>query len=836
MLLVVQSVTYGETTVSMSPSSVAPPAVGGQLTFSINITGGMDVASYEVTVTFDSTALSYVSIASGGYLVNPVAGGLEPTSSNVKFGEATLAGGTDGFVIGANGGGTLATVTFRVVAVKDSTVGLSAILANSRYNAIGVTVRGARVSTTATETGGTSTDTPPMRLLRISGGNQQGLPGETLAHPFVVEVRNQDGEPAEGIGVTFYILTGGGSLSAETVTTDSNGRAESTLTLGSEPGINRVQISFSGINPLAVLIGGDSPRVVFSAEATTVVLTGDGSLSTETVTTDSNGQVESTPDPDRESSTSTVEVSTEATRPPPMPTTLVVSGDNQAGLTGEALTNPFVVEVRNQYGDPMAGVTATFAVIAGGGTLSVTTTMTDANGHAESTLTLGNAPGTNTVTVSVEGITASVTFNAIARGFEFDISVLSGISLIHIPLKVRTVDGVARAIESVGDLYDALGGADTVNFLITYDPTTQEWLGYFGVSDTGTSANRELTEDMGILAGMIAPVSIRLGGDALGVNGSSTITLSQGLNLVGLPLKDSRIMRVSDLFALEGIADNAAVIIVSDNGEFKAVGRVDDPGDIEITGGQSFILTAQGTATVSISGDGWDNTASGTMAAPPILTQGVQMTGITPVLALNGSIVDSVRGINSVGLRVSIKNLSTGSAVTTMVGNTSSTSSQVGYRLTVVDIVDGRAAAIGDTLEISVISPDASIGVEPLRYTVTVEDVRRSRIELPALFLQEIPRETELLRNYPNPFNPETWIPYRLAQDAFVTLTIYNGSGQVVRTLDIGHQAASIYESRSKAAYWDGRNDLGESVASGLYFYTLTAGDYSATRKMLILK
>ena len=90
--------------------------------------------------------------------------------------------------------------------------------------------------------------------------------------------------------------------------------------------------------------------------------------------------------------------------------------------------------------------------------------------------------------------------------------------------------------------------------------------------------------------------------------------------------------------------------------------------------------------------------------------------------------------------------------------------------------------------------------------------------------------------NYPNPFNPETWIPYRLAEDAFVTLTIYNDSGQVVRTLDIGHQVASIYESRSKAAYWDGRNDLGESVASGVYFYTLTAGDFSATRKMVILK
>ncbi len=99
-----------------------------------------------------------------------------------------------------------------------------------------------------------------------------------------------------------------------------------------------------------------------------------------------------------------------------------------------------------------------------------------------------------------------------------------------------------------------------------------------------------------------------------------------------------------------------------------------------------------------------------------------------------------------------------------------------------------------------------------------------------------VPKETELLHNYPNPFNPETWIPYRLAEDAFVTLTIYNQRGSVVRRLNVGHQTASVYESRSKAIYWDGRNAVGDRVASGIYFYTLTAGDYSATRKMVILK
>ena len=99
-----------------------------------------------------------------------------------------------------------------------------------------------------------------------------------------------------------------------------------------------------------------------------------------------------------------------------------------------------------------------------------------------------------------------------------------------------------------------------------------------------------------------------------------------------------------------------------------------------------------------------------------------------------------------------------------------------------------------------------------------------------------IPEKTVLLANYPNPFNPETWIPYQLAESAEVTLTIYDMNGHLVRRLAVGHQAAGMYRSRSRAVYWDGRNQLGEPVASGLYFYILTADEFSATRRMLILK
>ena len=109
------------------------------------------------------------------------------------------------------------------------------------------------------------------------------------------------------------------------------------------------------------------------------------------------------------------------------------------------------------------------------------------------------------------------------------------------------------------------------------------------------------------------------------------------------------------------------------------------------------------------------------------------------------------------------------------------------------------------------------------------------------LFLEQLlatltPKETALLPNYPNPFNPETWIPYQLAEFADVKISIYTADGKLVRTLDLGRKPVGIYHHRSSAAYWDGKNGIREPVASGVYFYTLTADEFTATRKMLIRK
>ena len=164
--------------------------------------------------------------------------------------------------------------------------------------------------------------------------------------------------------------------------------------------------------------------------------------------------------------------------------------------------------------------------------------------------------------------------------------------------------------------------------------------------------------------------------------------------------------------------------------------------------------------------------------------------------------------------------------------------------LAILDVLDSRSAAAP-----SIHQKKQSFPVESLRRWIdqakqlntTDANFQKGIAVLEQLLArlieaETIPTATAVLPNYPNPFNPETWIPYQLAKPADVTVRIYDINGRVVRYLDVGHQRAGLYHSRSRAMHWDGRNTQGESVASGVYFYTLTAGDFTATRKLLIAK
>ena len=869
MCLLVASTAAAQVEIAAVPSA-DNPAIGDTIEVFINIAGASNVIGYGFKLKFEPTALEFIDAEYTDYLP----AGAWASDPIVENGSVTLVSTVTAAL--AEGDGTLALVRFRVLTDTETTVGFeTAYLVGSTGRTAITLTTGATINSTASgedmtvgedvvnildpdlraavETAFGKAPSTPITVSEIAALAQFSAPNANITYLTglegatnlsfldltgnsisdispLTELNNLEHLELRDNSISDILPLAG--LTNLTQLNLSNNSISDILPLAGLTNLTQLNLggnSISNISSVAGLtnlinlyLGGNSISDISPLVANTGLGTGDGidvrgnllnysSIYTHIPVLQSRG----------------VEVLFDSRTPT---TPQIISGDAQSDTVGVALAQPFVVEVRDENGAAFEGVPVVFTVTAGGGTVQPEITTTGANGLAQSTLTLGSDPGGYTVTGSVEGITETVTFNAVAELREFDLSVPVGLSLIHIPLKVRAIDGVAGTIESVGDLYDALGGASTVNFLITYDSQAQEWRSYFGASDTGTAADRTLTDDMGIIAGMKSPTSVRLKGDALGTNGKSTITLTLGLNVVGLPLSDSRITRVSDLFALDGIGGNVPVIILTDGGEFKAVGRADDSGDIEITGGQAFILTAQRMVSVTISGDAWANDSEAA-AAPPLLLKGIEVGDTTPVLGLRGAIVDEGMGKNVPNFRVTIKNLSTGRTVATV-----NTPDEAGYRSTVVDIETGRAATVGDILEISARSSNPFIGVEPLRYTVTAEDVKRSLIQLPELVAYEIPSETQLLRNYPNPFNPETWIPYRLAEDAFVTLTIYDQTGQVVRTLDVGHQIAAVYESRSKAVYWDGRNNVGEAVASGVYFHHLSAGDFSATRKMVILK
>ena len=104
------------------------------------------------------------------------------------------------------------------------------------------------------------------------------------------------------------------------------------------------------------------------------------------------------------------------------------------------------------------------------------------------------------------------------------------------------------------------------------------------------------------------------------------------------------------------------------------------------------------------------------------------------------------------------------------------------------------------------------------------------------LFYERLLAQTQLLANYLNPFNPETWIPFQLAEDSTATARVYDVTGKQIRIIELGHVAAGNYVEINRAIYWDGKTEDGEQVSSGTYFYQIEARDYTETRKMVILK
>ena len=295
--------------------------------------------------------------------------------------------------------------------------------------------------------------------------------------------------------------------------------------------------------------------------------------------------------------------------------------------------------------------------------------------------------------------------------------------------------------------------------------------------------------------------------------------------MLSVPLAPPTPMTAKSLVALTG----ATTIIRFDASTQRFVAWTPDaPNDgFPIEGGQGYIVNVPETRNFAFVGAPWTDPTE-TAAAP----------AITPLIRGDRGIAQEawafvvsghLAGKPALdGYQVSVRNLRTNSVLTTSVQGDY-------FAAATADLSRRSVVEVGDVIEVRVIGPDGNVESQTLSIKVTPEHIANAVLSVRLDSIGQ-PMQSLLLQNYPNPFNPETWIPYQLSEDSPVSISIYDTTGQLVRTLPIGFQSAGFYNSRERAAYWDGRNALGERVASGVYFYQLTTPAFQQTRRMLILK
>ena len=290
------------------------------------------------------------------------------------------------------------------------------------------------------------------------------------------------------------------------------------------------------------------------------------------------------------------------------------------------------------------------------------------------------------------------------------------------------------------------------------------------------------------------------------------ISLSAGLNMISLPLMPSEPNTARSFMEKTG----ATTIIELDAAAQRFIGwTANSMGNgFSIEGGKGYIINVPTPKTVSFSGSAWQNTV------PPAAAPMQPSIPKTWAFVLRAQI----EGINDVKLTVYNGHAKVAEAVESN-----------NFHAAWADMDRQAVVSVGDTLTIEVRNTTGAL-IRTLQHKISTTDVHRAFTELRLTPADLIPKRTVLLANYPNPFNPETWLPYQLANDAEVTIRIYSSAGQLVRNLDMGFQQAGYYIGKSRAAYWDGRNDSGERLASGVYFYQLSTSESSETRKMVIRK
>ena len=839
-----------------------------------------------------------------------------------------------------------------LAAEKSGRQRVTATLQDGSRRSVTFTINGTPSSTSGTGGTGGTTTTSPTPTLTLSSSTLTGTASSNV--PLAATVRNAAGNTVQGIGVSFTLsTTNSGAILTPTAITNANGVAQTNIVLPNTNATVTATATVGGVSltqqasitvtdatadtgtgtggtdgqvtavPESITISGSSsftgeanvplsdPLAVrildtngVSASGETVffsIIEGRGRLSPGRTRTDRDGYAEVTFTP-LSSGTITVQAAsgdlspvtfTITTGEPPAAIVLV-SGNNQSGRPSERLANPFIVEVVDANDDPVSGVTVTFAVTAGGGTLSTTTATTNGTGRAQTYLRLGDEVGENTVDARVTGLTA-VTFTAIS-GAEVLVSAAQRPPLYWISrtegklhrLVGEEVENLAPNIDNILSLT-----VDTQNQLLYWTRQTAQsksaiqraglngrgvitlqtsltLMTSIAVDSTGTTlywadilgkiksrpvqGNRVtlLAQNLSSPTGLVWANEYLYWGEATGQirrmnlrnnrRTIETITTSSG-EPVSLAVRSGRVYWTE-------ISGNAAQLNrVNTNGTgLEALKTLTGSRrvwlDVDGSSSKIYLTRASKLERRNLSGQSTVTLVTGLqspgslvlggelVATPPVVSQPTQPTQPTDnsKYDVNGDgTVDLLDVIAPLVQPNNMKNDVNGDGV-------------VDIRDTQEIDANRDATAAAPSLDIDVKALDLDFDrVQEQIETLLTSGDRSIAAQRALLYLQHLlasarPDETVLLANYPNPFNPETWIPYHLAESTDVRVNIYDAQGVLVRVLPLGHQTAGYYTSRSRAAYWDGLNALGERVASGIYFYQLQTDAVSPMRKMVILK
>lgn len=727
----------------------------------------------------------------------------------------------------------------------------------------------------------------PDSLKLVSGDNQTGDIGSRLDDPFKVRVTDTRGENVVNQVVRFVITEGRGSLSTTNPKTDSDGIAQTYLRLGNRVGTTTVEARLDDLTPVTFIAQGESSpsrltlvsgnnqtayrnartedplRVqvtdvnrdgIADVNVDFSVARGSGNLSDAKVRTDSDGYAETYLTP---TSTQSVQVAATAAglrttvrftvNVKIAPTQLVeISGDDQTGKLNHRLARPFVVEVRDDTGKPVSNTLVSFEITAGGGRLSVATMRSNTNGRANTYLTLGNTRVENRVVASVSGISGQVVFTAqpttrvlIAPAnrpplywldADNQISQLVDTDVELFKRNVPNVTCITIAEEKIywgEQLSNRSGRVRRANL----DGTNMEEIR----SVTGVPLGIAVDPEDGRIywtnsRGQIQRVNIN------GTGFQNLITQLRDPTHIAFDVTDQqfywsesgRIRRAN----LDG--GNRQVVTLSSN----PIGGISIANDkiywteqtsktsgnirrANLNGSRAEVLTRLRSMPLGIAVDAsarkiyWANSR-----------------GRIQRSSLNGSFIKTI--IDGLGMPSALAiSIVTSTPPKPSENFANSDINKDG----VVDSTDLRlvANALGESPPSNRrtdVDSDGTVAISDL--LIVINNLEDSAAPSAPISVSE----TALLPNYPNPFNPETWIPYQLRKAGYIQINIYSAEGTLTRRLSLGYQPSGYYLTQHRAAHWDGRNGNGERVASGIYFYELIIDGtpLPVVQKMLIVK